>query len=57
MKKEEKAVHELVDWCSERMKVLSENDELAILQEFDEWILYENGEVTDFDFIAFSVKS
>lgn len=57
MKNQEKVIHELVEWCIERTEKVSEDDMSALLQEFDEWILYENGEVPEFDFLSFSVKN
>lgn len=53
----ENIVHELVEWCSERIDLVSEDDKFALLQEFDEWILYENGEIQEYEFVSFSVKS
>ena len=58
MKAKEKVMQDLVGWCLERSKELSdEDDELALLMEFEDWILYENGEISEFDFITFSIKN
>jgi len=58
MKAKEKVMQDLVGWCVNRSKELSdEDDQLALLMEFEDWILYENGEISEFDFITFSIKN
>ena len=58
MKANEKVMRDLVGWCLDRSEELSDEDDgLALLQEFDDWILYENGDVPEFDFITFSIKN
>lgn len=58
MVEKEKIVHNLVEWCLDRTEMLSdEADVEAMMQEFNEWFLYENGEVMEFDFLSFTVKN
>ena len=48
----EQIIEDLVDWCLDRTEELTdEDDELSLLQEFDEWICYKNGEIATSDFI------
>ena len=57
MEEKNQIVHSLVEWCLDRSEIVSDADELALLHEFDEWILYENGEVLHYDFLSFTVKN
>ena len=54
----EQIIEDLVNWCLDRTEELSnEDDELALLQEFDEWICYKHGEIALSDSIYMECKS
>jgi hypothetical protein len=53
----EQIIEDLVDWCLDRTEELAdEDDELSLLQEFDEWICYKNGELTTADLMYMECK-
>lgn len=53
----EQIIDDLVDWCLDRTEELTdEDDELSLLQEFDEWICYKNGEITAEDLMYMECK-
>jgi hypothetical protein len=54
---QEQIIDTLVDWALERTEVLpDEDDELSLLQEFDEWICYKNGETVDVEVFCMECK-
>jgi hypothetical protein len=54
---QEQIIDTLVDWALERTEELSdEDDELSILQEFDEWFCYKNGETIDVEVFCMECK-
>lgn len=51
-KQAEREASRLVNWCLEQSENLNEEDSLALLSEFDEWIQYEVQEIDDFEFVS-----
>lgn len=48
----EKETKRLVNWCLDKSETLNEEDGLALLSEFDEWIQYEAQEIDSIDFVT-----
>ena len=55
--KDEKEVSDLVTWCLDRSDKLSDEDGLALLNEFDEWISYEAEEIDTIDITKIKIES
>lgn len=54
---EQQEVMDIVDWCLERSENLNEMDSLALLEEFDDWIMFQAEEIDTIDVTRITTES